>query len=175
MQPQGGHWEEVHDTVTLGGVLVFNKSVCKLNICVNHCIIIGKENEHGTDYFRDYEYCGDLQDCMYVIYESRRHCLFFFLVCSSQSSRSVRHSSRKRKVNEAHPSPSTDTTAENARSLVEMLLGMMAEMVLTGLVDRTLELGCAHFAGQVTETGTHTDKTCLTEHCRCIYIVTILL
>ena len=95
-------------------------------------------------------------------------------MCSSQSSKSVRRSSRKRKVNEAHPSPSTDTTAENARSLVEMLLGVLAEMVLTGLADSTLELGCAHFAGQVTETGTHTDKTCLIEHCRCIYVVTII-
>ena len=95
-------------------------------------------------------------------------------MCSSQSSKSVRRSSRKRKVNEAHPSPSTDTTAENARSLVEMLLGVVAEMVLTGLADSTLELGCAHFAGQVTETGTHTDKTCLIEHCGCIYVVTII-
>lgn len=91
----------------------------------------------------------------------------FSLVSSSQPSRSVRRSSRKRKVDEAHPSPSTDTTAENARSLVEMLLGVISEMVLTGLADGTLEVGCAHFAGRVTETGTHTDEMCFIEHCRC--------
>ena len=75
-------------------------------------------------------------------------------------------------MDEAHPSPSTDTTAENARCLVEMLLEVMAEMVLTGLADGTLEVGCAHFAGRVTETGTHTDEMCLIEHC---YIVTIIM
>ena len=50
---------------------------------------------------------------------------------------------------------------------MEMLLGVISEMVLTGLADGTLEVGCAHFAGRVTETGTHTDEMCFIEHCRC--------
>ena len=52
-----------------------------------------------------------------------------------------------------HPPPSTDPTAENARSLVEMLLGVMAEVVLTGLADGTIDMECALFAGRVTESG----------------------
>jgi len=76
-----------------------------------------------------------------------------FLLYSSYSSSSVRRSSRKRKVDNTHAPPSTDPTAENARSLAEMLLGVMAEVVLTGLADGTIEMEWAHFAGHVTETG----------------------
>ena len=34
-----------------------------------------------------------------------------------------------------------------------MLLGVMAEVVLTGLADGTIDMECALFAGRVTESG----------------------
>ena len=66
-----------------------------------------------------------------------------------------RHSNRKRKANQSHPSATatSDPRVKEACQLTTMLLGVTTEAIMIGLTDGELQIELAEWAAIIAESG----------------------
>lgn len=80
--------------------------------------------------------------------------IFFFYCRHAKLQPAKRHSNRKRKANQAHPTSLTsDPRVKEGCQVTETLLGVMTEAVMIGFTDSELQLELAQWMASFAETG----------------------